>query len=122
MQPLHLHVVNKVRWQQHALLFAYNGRKPALILGLYFVEVGYSVVIYMLLQLAYPAKVVNEVVRPRLFGNQRRVFGIAQAKETPRGYAVGLVLEAFGIERVPVAEQIVFQYVRMYLGNAVHRA
>ena len=69
-----------------------------------------------LVKVIYPAVIADKL------GNERRKLLIAESYPAALSYAVSLVAESLGIKAEPICKDGIFQYLSVYLGNAVYMA
>ena len=108
VQALHLHVEHHVGGEGHTLPAGDFRRQLALLLALDADKIPAQRIVDEGLQLLQAVQVGEEPVAD-LPGDQGGQLGVAQAQPAPLGDAVGLVLEALGIQGVPVGKHVVLE-------------
>ena len=118
MQALYLHVKDHVRIQGDTLPAADLGGQLLLLCFLHGTELVAKGGVDLRDQLFQQVQ-VRLKARTDLIGDQPAEFGIAQTQPAALGDAVGLVLEAFRPDGIPVGKKIVLQDFTVQGGNAI---
>ena len=120
MQPLDLNVENRLRVDLYALFFCDICSK-LFLLGLLDCQktLQYSGIVGVTFQLLQVVQMNLPVIRTQQFGQQTGQFRIAQSQPATLGDAVGLVLEPFRINLIPVFQHGILQNFSMDCRNAV---
>ena len=118
MQALDLHVKDK-RWVKcNALMLLDHAAQLAFLLKLDGVELLDGHFVNTSLQ-SFQLVEMFQISCADLAVEQTAEFRVRQAQPAAGRNAVGLVLEALGVDGIPVFEQIVLENLRVNLGNAV---
>ena len=121
MEPLDLHIEHEVRIQSNTLVLCHYLAQLFLLLTLDGVELTDHIVIDHGLQLGKLIQVLQEVSAYPVL-DQLAQLGVAKTHPATGSDTVGLILEALGVHRVPLGEQVVFQDLGVDLGNTVYIA
>ncbi len=109
VQPLYLHVKDHAGIQGHAFLPLNFLRQLTLLFLLHLHKSPAQIVVNHGLQLGQLIQIRQEILTAKLVFQQCRQFRVAQSQPAALGNAVGLVLEAFRIQGIPVRKHVLFQ-------------
>ena len=121
MQTFYLYIKDEVGIDINTLMSCNVVTELFLLLPLDAVELVNNVISKFTFELFKLIKVTYPSLADKI-GDEFGQFGVAQTEPSTLSDTIGLVLEAFRIECIPLFENVIFEYLSMYPSNTIYIA